>query len=141
MYTYRTYKKILAEGKDGFYKGDIAQAIVKTIQDHGGIMTMEDLAKHKTDFYEPISLDYHDMTIWQVQPPSQSVTTLMALGIIEALEENKSVDFSKIEHNSAEYLHIVAEALRIAFADTKYYASDPETNPYPVELLLNKVFF
>jgi gamma-glutamyltranspeptidase/glutathione hydrolase len=102
---------------------------------------MEDLANHKTDFFDPISLDYHDMTIWQVPPPSQSVTTLMALGIIEALEENHSVDFSKIEHNSAQYLHIVAEALRIAFADTKYYAADPETNPYPVELLLNKVSF
>ncbi|KAI8877580.1 gamma-glutamyltranspeptidase [Backusella circina FSU 941] len=134
----KTYKKIALEGKDGFYKGEIAEAIVKTIQDHGGVMTMEDLANHKTDYSEPILMDYHDMTIWQVPPPSQSVTTLMALGIIEALEENHRVDFSKIEHNSAEYLHIVAEALRIAFADTKYYAADPETNPYPVEMLLNK---
>ncbi|KAI8883584.1 gamma-glutamyltranspeptidase [Backusella circina FSU 941] len=134
----KTYRKIAAEGKDGFYKGEIAEAIVKTIQDYGGSITMEDLANHKTDFSEPISMDYHDMTVWQVPPPSQSVTTLMALGIIEALEENGSVDFSKVEHNSAEYLHIVAEALRIAFADSKHYAADPETNPYPVELLLNK---
>ncbi|KAI8878274.1 gamma-glutamyltranspeptidase [Backusella circina FSU 941] len=136
----RTLKKLATEGKDGFYKGEIAEAFVKTLQDHGAIMTMEDLANHKSDFSDPISADYHDLTVWEPRPPSQGITTLMALGIIEALEEHHGVDFSKIEHNSAEYIHIVGEALRIAFADTKHYATDPETNPYPVELMLNKEY-
>jgi gamma-glutamyltranspeptidase/glutathione hydrolase len=138
---FRTLKKLAKEGKDGFYKGEVAEAFVKTIRDHGGIMTMEDLENHKSDFSDPISLDYHDLTVWQVPPPSQSITTLMALGIIEALEEHHGLDFSKVEHNSAEYIHIVSEALRVAFADTRHYAADPETNPYPVDLLLNKVTF
>jgi gamma-glutamyltranspeptidase/glutathione hydrolase len=127
------------EGKDGVYKGEVAEAFVKTLQDHGAVMTMEDMANHRSDFSDPISLEYHDLTVWQPGPPSQGVTTLMALGIIESLEQYHGVDFSKIEHNSAEYIHIIGEALRVAFADTKYYAADPETNPYPVDLMLNKV--
>lgn len=102
-------------------------------------MTLEDLAQHNSEPIEPISLDYHDWTVWEIPPNGQGITTLIALGIIEALEESGRVDFKKIEHNSAQYLHIVAEALRIAFADTRYYVADPQKSNVPTEQLLNKV--
>lgn len=102
-------------------------------------MTLDDLAEHTSELIEPISLDYHDWTVWEIPPNGQGITALIALGIIEALEKSGRVDFSKIEHNSAEYLHIVTEAIRLAFADTRYYVADPQKENVPTEALLNKV--
>lgn len=102
-------------------------------------MTREDLSSHYTESIDPISIDYHDWTIWEIPPNGQGITALIALGIIEALEESGQIDFSKIKHNSAEYIHIVAEALRVAFADTRYYVTDPQVEHVPTEALLSKV--
>lgn len=103
-------------------------------------MTLEDLAHHNSELIEPISIDYHDWTVWEIPPNGQGITALIALGIIEVLEESGQVDFSKLEHNSADYLHIVAEALRIAFADTRYYVTDPQVEHVPTEALLSKTY-
>lgn len=102
-------------------------------------MTMDDLARHSSELIKPISLDYHDWTVWEIPPNGQGITTLIALGIIEALEETGKIDFTKIEHNSAEYIHIVTEALRIAFADTRHYVADPNVEHVPTKELLSKV--
>lgn len=102
-------------------------------------MTLEDLAQHNSELIEPISLDYHDWTVWEIPPNGQGITTLIALGIIEALEEEGVVDFKKLDHNSAEYIHIISEALRIAFADTRHYVTDPQVQHVPTENLLSKV--
>lgn len=102
-------------------------------------MTPEDLAKHTSELIEPISIDYHDWTVWEIPPNGQGITALLALGIIEALEESGQVDFKTIEHNSADYIHIITEALRIAFADTRYYVTDPQVEHVPTEHLLSKV--
>lgn len=103
-------------------------------------MTLEDLTSHTSELIEPISIDYHDWTVWEIPPNGQGITALIALGIIEALEESGQVNFAKIEHNSADYIHIVTEALRIAFADTRYYVTDPQVEPVPTEALLNKTY-
>lgn len=137
--TNRTFQLLAKHGKSGFYEGRIGQAIVEAVQSRGGVMTLEDLAAHTSELLEPISLDYHDWTIWEIPPNGQGITALIALGIIEALEESGAVDFSKIEHNSATYVHIVSEALRIAFADTRYYVTDPQVHHVPTEALLSKV--
>lgn len=103
-------------------------------------MTLEDLAAHDTEYIpEPISIDYHDWTIWEIPPNGSGITALMALGIIQALEEQHGIDFTKIEHNSAEYLHIIVEALRLAYSDTRYYVADPQLVPVPTKKLLGKV--
>lgn len=104
-------------------------------------MTLEDLAQHSSELIEPISIEYHDWTVWEIPPNGQGITALIALGIIESLEESGQVDFSKIEHNSADYIHIVTEALRIAFADTRYYVTDPQVEHVPTEALLSKVVY
>jgi gamma-glutamyltranspeptidase/glutathione hydrolase len=135
----RTFKTLAKEGKDGFYKGRIGQAIVDAIQSRGGVMTLKDLEDHTTELLTPISLDYHDWTVWEIPPNGQGITTLIALGIIQVLEENQTIDFKKLKHNSAEYLHVVTEALRIAFADTRYYVTDPQVSHVPVKELLSKV--
>ncbi|CAO3670618.1 unnamed protein product [Rhizopus microsporus] len=135
-----TFQLLAKHGKSGFYEGRIGQAIVEAVQSRGGVMTLEDLAAHTSELLEPISLDYHDWTIWEIPPNGQGITALIALGIIEALEESGAVDFSKIEHNSATYVHIVSEALRIAFADTRYYVTDPQVHHVPTEALLSKEY-
>lgn len=103
-------------------------------------MTLEDLAQHNSELIEPISLDYHDWTVWEIPPNGQGITTLIALGIIEELEKSGRIDFKDIKHNSAEYVHIVTEALRLAFADTRHYVADPQTEHVPTEALLSKEY-
>ncbi|KAI9494950.1 gamma-glutamyltranspeptidase [Zychaea mexicana] len=136
----RTYKLLAERGKEVFYKGHIADAIIEAIQSRGGLMTHEDLASHTSELVDPISFDYHGWTIWEPPPNSQGITTLIALGIIRALEEENGLDLSKMEHNSAEYLHIIIEVLRLAFADTRYYVTDPQVVPVPTEKLLSKQY-
>ncbi|KAI8878047.1 gamma-glutamyltranspeptidase [Backusella circina FSU 941] len=136
----KTYRQLATEGIDAFYSGSIGENIIQVLQSHGSVMTMEDLSNHSSTLFEPISMDYHGSTIWQVPPVSQGIATLMALGIIEALEEHHKVDFSKMEHNSSEYIHIVTEALRLVFSDLIHYVSDASTTTVPVELLLNKEY-
>lgn len=128
------------EGKVGFYQGSIGQSIVAAVNRRGGVLTMQDLANHTSSQpVAPISIDYHDYTVWEIPPNGQGITALMALGIIEALETNGSVDFERLDHNSAEYLHVVIEALRLAFADTRSYVGDPDVVHVPVQELLSKV--
>ncbi|KAG2221770.1 hypothetical protein INT45_003410 [Circinella minor] len=138
----KTFKTVAEHGKNGFYKGPIADAIVNSIQSRGGLLTHEDLASHKSEIIEPISIDYHDYTLWEMPPNSQGITALIALGIIRALEEEHGLDFSKIEHHSAEYLHLIIEAMRIAFADTRYYVTDPQVHStaVPIDMLLSKSY-
>jgi gamma-glutamyltranspeptidase/glutathione hydrolase len=126
-------------GKKGFYEGRVGEAIVEAVRTRGGVMTLKDLASHTSELLDPISLDYHDWTVWEIPPNGQGITTLIALGIIEALEEEGVVDFKKLDHNSAEYIHIISEALRIAFADTRYYVTDSQVQHVPTENLLSKV--
>lgn len=138
-YLYRTFRLLAKSGKKGFYEGRIGEAIVEAVQTRGGVMTLKDLANHTSELLDPISLDYHDWTVWEIPPNGQGITTLIALGIIEALEEEGVVDFKKLDHNSAEYIHIISEALRIAFADTRHYVTDPQVQHVPTETLLSKV--
>ena len=103
-------------------------------------MTHEDLASHTSEMVDPISLDYHDWTVWEIPPNGQGITALIALGIIRALEEEHGLDLTQFDQNSAEYLHVIIEALRLAFADTRYYVTDTQVLPCPTEKLLSKEY-
>ncbi|KAG8691718.1 hypothetical protein FRC11_012002 [Ceratobasidium sp. 423] len=136
----RTFETLVNEGKKGFYTGRIAEAIVELIKSKGGVMELSDLAEHDTDFVEPIKYTYGgEVTLWECPPNGQGITALMALGILEAAEETGKIKpLLEMEHNSAEYLHALIEALRLAFADTQYYVSDPKVTKVPVKEMLSK---
>ncbi|KAF5313283.1 hypothetical protein D9619_002992 [Psilocybe cf. subviscida] len=138
----KTFKELVAHGKDGFYKGRVAQAIVDLIQSKGGLMELEDLAKHTSTFVEPIKYTYaNDVTIYECPPNGQGITALIALGILESIQEQGlSRPLSEMDHNSAEYLHTLIEALRLAFADSQYYVTDPDVEHVPVAELLSKEY-
>ncbi|TCD69953.1 hypothetical protein EIP91_005542 [Steccherinum ochraceum] len=132
-----TFKAIVEHGKDGFYKGRVAEAIVELIQSKGGVMELEDLAKHETSFVEPISYSFQN----ECPPNGQGIAALLALGILDNMEEQGKIkSLLEMEHNSAKYLHTLIEALRLAFADTQYYVTDPDVEHIPVKELLSKEY-
>ncbi|KAG8753974.1 hypothetical protein FRC12_011360 [Ceratobasidium sp. 428] len=138
----RTFRTLVSEGKKGFYTGRVAEAIVELIKSKGGVMELDDLATHDTEFVEPISYTFAgEVTLYECPPNGQGITALMALGILEAAQEiGKIKPLLEMEHNSVEYLHSLIEALRLAFADTQYYVTDPEVVRVPVKEMLSKEY-
>ncbi|GAA6010735.1 hypothetical protein JCM10207_005817 [Rhodosporidiobolus poonsookiae] len=139
----RTFRTLGKEGKKGFYEGRIAEAIVELIQSKGGVMTLEDLKNHTTTPVEPISISYggeDGVTIYETPPNGQGLTALIALGIIEQLQESGKINLSKTEHLSADWFHVLICAIRIAFADTRAYIADPEHSRVPVKELLSPAY-
>ncbi|KAL5495462.1 hypothetical protein ACEPAI_925 [Sanghuangporus weigelae] len=136
----KTFRSVAEYGKDGFYKGRIAEAIVELIQSKGGVMRLEDLAKHETTFVDPISYTYGgEVTVYECPPNGQGITALLALGIIDNIQElGITKPIQDMGHNSAEYLHLLVESLRLAFADSQYYVTDPDFSHIPVQEFLSK---
>ncbi len=130
----KTFRKIAAEGPDVFYRGEIARAIADFVLSEGGSVTYEDLANHRSDWVDPISTSYHDFTVYQMPPNSQGFVALEMLNILEGY------DLENLGHNSSEYLHLLIEAKKLAFADRDAYLADPEKSPVPVEKLLSKEY-
>ncbi|KXN83920.1 Putative gamma-glutamyltransferase YwrD [Leucoagaricus sp. SymC.cos] len=138
----QTFRELGEKGKDGFYKGRIAQAIVDVIKGRGGVMELDDLTEHSTTFVEPIKYTYaNEVTVYECPPNGQGITALIALGILEQIQEQGLIKpLLELEHNSPEYLHALIEALRLAFADSQWYVTDPDVVHVPVKELLSKEY-
>nr|XP_019010549.1 gamma-glutamyltransferase [Kwoniella pini CBS 10737]OCF49330.1 gamma-glutamyltransferase [Kwoniella pini CBS 10737] len=141
-----TFEAVAEHGREGFYKGRIAEAIVDLVRSGGGIMTLEDLAEADAEVIQPIKYDFkvgeagdQGVSLWECPPNGQGLTALIALGIIEAVEVQHGIDVLDLPHNSTLYLHILIEALRLAFA-ARYYVTDPDVVHVPVEQLLTKEY-
>ncbi|WRT70004.1 gamma-glutamyltransferase [Kwoniella shivajii] len=141
-----TFEAVAEHGRAGFYEGRIAQAIVELVQSGGGVMTLEDLAECDVEVIQPIKYDFkvgeagdQGVSLWECPPNGQGLTALVALGIIEAVETQHGIDVLELPHNSTTYLHILIEALRLAFA-ARYYVTDPAVVHVPVEELLSKEY-
>ena len=130
----RTLKTIAEKGKDAFYKGEIARSIVNVVEKAGGCLSLEDLASHQATWDEPICVDYRGYHIWECPPNGQGLTALLALNILEGFE------IEGMDPLSAERLHLQIEALRLAFADARYYVSDPSFQSLPLKELLSKSY-
>jgi len=130
----RTFKKIAREAQDVFYKGEIAEAIVACSRQNGGLITMQDLTDHTSTWVTPISTNYHGYDIYECPPNSQGLIVLLALNILEGY------DLQCLEHNSPEYLHLLIEAIKLAFADAYRYVADPDFIDIPLENLLSKSY-
>ena len=146
----KTFRTLAAEGKKGYYTGRIGQAIVDVLNLTGGHMELSDLEDHMNrgvQETEPISLrfsgqyvqksgvqkvingspDNHFVELWEHPPNGQGIVALMALGILEELEKTNQIPtFVQEDHNSALYLHAIIEALKIAFADGRWWVTDPD---------------
>ena len=129
----KTFMKVAEGGKQVFYEGEIAEAIAAIVQQAGGCMTVEDLAAHCSTWEKPVSTTYQGLRLWECPPNGQGITALIALNLLEGFD-------LPADPLSADRLHLEIEALRLAFADTRWYVADPSIVHVPVEELLSKEY-
>lgn len=131
----RTLRAIAREGADGFYKGPVARALVAGIAANGGIITEADLAALQAFEDAPISVNYRGYDVYECPPNSQGFTMLYALNLLEGF------NLRYMGHNSAAYLHVVTESIKLAFADRNKYVADPKFTPdIPMREMLSKEY-
>jgi gamma-glutamyltranspeptidase/glutathione hydrolase len=126
--------RLLAEGgRDAFYKGEIAQAILRTSQRLKGTMTAEDLASFSSEWVEPISIGYRGWRVYEMPPNTQGLAALEMLNIMETFAP------SPAGPSSAQEMHTRIEAMKLAYSDLRYDA-DPHGNKLPTETLISKEY-
>jgi gamma-glutamyltranspeptidase / glutathione hydrolase len=130
----RTLRLLASEGRDAFYRGEIARQIVQFSEQNDGFFSLEDFHSHTSEWVEPISADYRGYTILELPPNGQGITALIALNILEGF------DLAAMEYGSAPYYHLLIEATKQAFADRNRYIADPRYADLPVEGLLSKEY-
>lgn len=133
-YLANTYKLIAQDGRDAFYKGKIAKIISDFIKEQGGFLSAKDLANHKSEWVEPVSINYRGYDVWELPPNGQGIAALQMLQIL------KGYDFSNIEFGSTEHLHLFTEAKKLAFEDRAKYYADMDFFDVPVEELLSEEY-
>ncbi|KAL2850408.1 nucleophile aminohydrolase [Aspergillus pseudodeflectus] len=132
----RTFRALAAQGKDGFYRGAIADAIVKAVEDRGGVLSHADLIYHSqmgTTETDPVRVQFNgEIDVWEHLPNGQGLVALMALKLLEELERTKQIPcFPSLRHNSADYIHALIEIFRITFADGTWWIGDPTFSQTP----------
>lgn len=130
----RTFKLVAERGAPGFYQGPVAESIVAVIKEAGGCMSTEDLASHVSTWETPLSVDYRGLRVYECPPNGQGITALIALNILEGF------DLAELDLLSTEKMHLMIEAMRLAFADAKWYVSDPAFSKIPMQELLSKEY-
>ena len=127
----RTFQRIADEGPAVLYGGSLGRELVDGLEALGGFITLEDLAAHEPRWVEPLSADFRGYTVWELPPAGQGIAALEMLEILEPF------DLAGMGHNSADYLHHLIEAKKLAFADLSRYVSDPETMEIDPNALLS----
>ncbi|MDQ2179518.1 gamma-glutamyltransferase [Marinifilum sp. D714] len=133
-YLANTYEKIAKGGRDAFYKGDIAKSIAKYIKEQGGFLSYEDLASHKSEWVDPISVNYRGYTVWELPPNGQGTAALQILNIL------KYYDIAKMGFGSTDYLHTFIEAKKLAFEDRAKFYTDPDFSEIPIKELISNEY-
>jgi gamma-glutamyltranspeptidase/glutathione hydrolase len=127
-------RQIAKQGRDAYYKGAIAREFVRYSQQHGGFFTLEDFAKHRSEWVEPVSTDYRGFTVWELPMPGQGIAALQILNLVE------NFDLKTMGRNSADFWHVFTEAKKLAFADRARYYADAEFVKVPVAELISKEY-
>jgi gamma-glutamyltranspeptidase / glutathione hydrolase len=128
----QTLRLIADRGPDVFYKGPIAQAILKTSSELGGTMTADDLAEFSAEWVEPVSTTYRDWKVYELPPNGDGIAALEMLNIMEQSQPAPAGPLSAAE------LHTRIEAMKLAYADIKAYDGDPRFSSIPVSQLVSK---
>ncbi len=134
----RALKAIAAGGRDAFYKGDIARAIVEKSQALGGTLTRADLAEFRAEWVEPITTRYHGFDVYELPPNGQGFAVLEELNLLEACVPAHGESLAALGPASPLYWHFLVEAKKLAFADLARYNADPRFAQVPLARLLSK---
>lgn len=129
-----TYEKLAVGGRDAFYKGALADAMDAYARRAGLYLRKSDLATHQSTWIEPVSVNYRGYDVYELPPNGQGIAVLQMLNILEGF------DLKKLGHNSADYLHLLVEAKKLAFEDRARYYADPDFAKEPVTWLLGKQY-
>ncbi|HEX7449920.1 MAG TPA: gamma-glutamyltransferase [Pirellulales bacterium] len=129
-----TYRAIAAGGAEAFYRGDIARQIVEFSRGNGGFFSLRDFAEHRNDWAEPASTSYRGYEVWELPPNGQGIAVLEMLNLLEGY------DLASLGPGSADYLHLLVEAKKLAFADRAKFYSDPAFNQLPIATLIGKPY-
>ena len=130
----RTFQAIVDGGREAFYQGEIARAIVKFSEEQGGLLSMQDLADCRARWQEPIATTYHGHTVYEAPPNSSGHVLLQELNLVEGF------DLKSLGCNTAESIHLMVEAKKLAFIDREAYVADPDYIDVPIEGLLSKEY-
>ena len=130
----RSLQQVATGGANEFYRGDLARRMVKELGEAGGLFTESDFADHILDVYDPIATNYRDHVVYQTRPPTQGFLLLEMLNLVEGF------DLESLGQNSAESIHLMTEAKKIAYADRNELAGDPRFVEWPLEELITKEY-
>ena len=131
----KSRKEAIQAAYDRFYRGDIAVEFVRGVQEQGGLITLEDLAKWKVKLEEPVSVNYRGIDVYKLTTWTQGPVMLQALNILE------NFDLKSMGYNSSRYIHTICQAMHLAFADRDFYYGDPDFLPSePINGLLSKAY-
>lgn len=130
----RSYQLIAEQGRDAFYGGEIAEAIIGFSRQHGGYFSERDFREHTSTWIDPVSTTYRGHTVWELPPNGQGIAALEMLNLLEAY------DLKSMGPGSADYLHLLVEAKKLAFADRAAFYADPDFQRAPVEELISKEY-
>ena len=130
----RTYETLADGGREAFYEGAIAHGIETYMRRIGGWMSAEDLARHRGEWVDPISTSYRGHEVWQSPPNTQGFTVLQMLNLMEGF------NLAAMGPGSADALHVMIEAKKLAFADRARHLADPATDPAPLAALISKPY-
>ena len=122
----KTLKRIMLNGKEEFYEGKTASELVKFVQKNGGIITMEDLKLYEPKWRKPIVFEYDDLKIISMSPPSSG-----GICLEQIMKMINPFDLQKYGHNNVDYIKVLVEAERRAYADRSFYLGDPDFNEIP----------
>lgn len=129
-----TYRRLAKEGRDVFYSGEIAREMASFLESVGALIRYEDFAQHESDWVEPISVNYRGYDLWELPPNGQGVSALQILNILEGF------DMGSLEWGSADHVHLVLEAKKLAFEDRAVYLADPAFSVVPTAWLISKEY-
>ncbi len=129
-----TLDKIARGGRNEFYRGSIAKSIDAFMKSQGGFLTYDDMARHTSEWVEPVSSTYRGYDIWELPPNGQGIATIQILNILEGF------DLARLGFGSAEYIHLFTEAKKLAFEDRAKFYADPRFSAVPVSQLISKKY-
>src|ERR1039458_1025693 len=125
-------KQVAAHGRKAFYEGAVGKRVLAGSKELGGTLTAEDLASFSSEWVEPISTTYHGGTVWELPPNGQGIAALMMLNLME------NFPLAEFGPGSANALHVMIEAKKLAYADMVRFVCDPKFDRVPVAGMLSK---
>ena len=129
-----TLERLAREGRDAFYRGEIARRIGAFLEQHDGFLRYEDLAAHRSEWVEPVSTRYRGYDVWELPPNGQGIAALQMLNVLEGY------DVASMGFGSADFLHVLLEAKKLAFEDRARFYADPDFADVPVAGLISKEY-